>query len=89
MKRREVLVNVVYVKMVVKKLVSEGCKESEVIDGIKDLGNMGKLRVGSSKRSRYSPKLQKTFGERTVNLPTADKVLNQSTETESKDQEAE
>ena len=88
MKRRKVVVNVVSVQMVVKNLVSEGCKETEVIDGIKDLANMGKLRVGSSKRSRISPKPQKTFGERTVNLPTADKEV-ESTETEPNDDKAE
>ena len=88
MKRRKVVVNVVSVQMVVKNLVSEGCKEAEVIDGIKDLANTGKLRVGSSKRPRNSPKPAKTFGERTINLPTQDKA-NQSTETESKDEKEE
>ena len=84
MKRRRV-VNVVSAQMVVKNLVSEGCKEAEVIDGIKDLANTGKLRVGSSKRPRNSPKPAKAFGERIINLPTQDKA-KQSNETESKDE---
>ena len=92
MKRRYAIVNVVRVQMVVKKLVSEGCEEKEVTDGIKDMVNLGKLRLGSAtprlgKNSAWTKtghgKKLKKFGERTVNLSTADKE-NQSAETESK-----
>ena len=88
MKRRYAIVNVVRVQMVVKKLVSEGCEEIEVTDGIKDMVNLGKLRLGSAKprlgknslwtKARSSQKQRKPIGERTVNLPTAVKE-NQST----------
>ena len=76
------------VQMVVKNLASDGCTETEIIDGIKNLANMGKLLVGSSKLPRNSPREHKTFGERTVYLPTAEKE-NQSAEMESKDEKAE
>ena len=86
LKRRKVVVKKVH--MVVKSVVSGGYKETEIIDGIKGLANAGKLRVGSSKRTRISTKPQKTFGERTVNLPTADKEV-EKTETDPNDDKAE
>ena len=66
MKRRKVVVK--SVKMVVKGLVSESCKENEIIDGIKYMANMGKLRLGSSKRSINFAVQRKAFVDRTINL---------------------
>ena len=85
LKRRKVVVK--KVQMVVKSLVSGGYKETEIIDGIKDLANAGKLRVGPSK-AKYGRKQNKTFGERTINPSVANKE-HQGTNTESKDEKAE
>ena len=66
MKHRKVAVK--SVKMVVKGLVSENCKENEIIDGIKDMANTGKLRLGSSRRSINFAVQRKKFVDRTINL---------------------
>ena len=78
MKRRKVVVK--RVKMVVKSLVSESYKEHEIKDGIKDMANMGKLRLGGNK----------SFVKRTINLSaneteieaddTSDKALDKVNE---------
>ena len=72
-----------FVKIVVKSLAWRlikdsflNCDENEIMDGIKDMANKGKLRLGSNKLPRndvfYVPRKYKTFAERTVMLPTAD-----------------
>ena len=64
--------------MVVKSLVSENCDENEIIDGIKDMVNMGKLIIGSSKCSINSSRQYKTFHERTIKLPVEETVAHET-----------
>ena len=63
-----------FVKMVVKSLAWRliqdpclNCEENEIIDGIKDMANKGKLRLGSNKLPRndlfYIPRKYKTFAD--------------------------
>ena len=47
--------------MFVKSLVSEDCDENEIMDGIKDMVNMGKLH--------------KSFVKRTIELPVKETSL--------------
>ena len=49
------------VKMFAKSLVSEDCDDNEIMDGIKDMVNMGKLH--------------KSFVERTIELPVKETSL--------------
>ena len=72
-----------FVKMVVKslawRLIKESflnCDENEIMDGIKDMANKAKLRLGSNNLRRndvfYVPRKYETFAERTVMLPNSD-----------------
>ena len=74
--------------MVVKSLVSEDCNENEIIDGIKDMVNMGKLMIGSSKRSINSSRQYETCDERTIKLPVEETVGHETAAHETANQTA-